>query len=105
MKAFRKSDGSYIEVGDLTPVSPALVRVALRPGVQYTWGDNWQTDPMNVSVCWQVKTNAQLNQERDGELQAYLDSVGGKVAKAIVATLVAKGVATVAEIRTEYRKL
>lgn len=41
--------------------------------------------------------------EKDGELQAFLDSAGGKVVKALATALIKKGVLTLAEIRTEYR--
>ena len=45
------------------------------------------------------------NAEKDAELQAFLDSAGGKVVKALATALIKKGVVTLAEIRAEYRGL
>jgi len=45
------------------------------------------------------------NAEKDGELQAFLDSTGGRVVKALATALIKKGTLTLAEIRAEYRNL
>lgn len=45
------------------------------------------------------------NQCKDDELQCYLDSIGGKVAKAITGVLIDKGVCTMTELKQKYRSL
>ncbi len=105
MKAYRKPSGVYIELSDNIPVSNTLVRVAPRPSVNHVFADNWQTDPLNPAVCWRLKTAAEMTAEKDGELQAHLDSVAGKIDRAIINVLISKGVFTLAELRTAYRAL
>lgn len=43
--------------------------------------------------------------EQDAALQAFLDSPGGLVMKAMVTALVKKGIVTIAELRSEWRAL
>lgn len=43
--------------------------------------------------------------EQDADLQAFLDSAGGRALKALVTALVKNGVVTLAEIRAEWRTL
>lgn len=57
-----------------------------------TWVTNYQTYAVS-------------NQSKDDNLQDFLDSTGGRVAKAIVNVLISKGVCTLAEIRAAYRAL
>jgi hypothetical protein len=105
MKGYRKPSGVYIEVGDEIPVSGTLTPVAVRPSDQHTWGATWDADPMNASVCWRLKTAAELMAEQDTALQEFLDSPGGKVVKSIVLVGIDKGHWTLAELRTKYRTL
>lgn len=105
MKGYRKLSGVYIEVQDGTPVSTDLVPVALRPSPAHVLSDTWQTDPMNAAVCWRLKTAGELTAEKDAGLQEFLDSVGGKVVKAIVQVGIDKGHWTLAELRAKYRSL
>lgn len=105
MKGYRKLSGDYIEVQDNTPVSATLVPVALRPSPNYVWGSSWQTAPLDPAICWRTKTAAELTADKDAELQAFLNSPGGKALRAIKNVIVAKGVCTNADIITEYRSL
>lgn len=105
MIGYRKPMGGYLEVPDGHPVSQDFIRVALRPSLNHVFSDTWQTNPMDPAVCWRLKTAAEMNTERDGELQVYLDSVGGRVAKANMQLLIEKGVYTLAELRAKYRAL
>lgn len=105
MKAYRKTSGTYVEMGDAAPVSPTFVQVALRPSLNHVFSDSWQTDPMNAAVCWRLKTQAEQNAERDNELQAFFDSAGGKAVKAIALVGIDKGLWTLAELRAKYRTL
>lgn len=47
----------------------------------------------------------QTTQCQDDQLQAFLDSPGGKVAKTIAGVLIDKGICTFAELRAKYRSL
>jgi hypothetical protein len=105
MKGYRKPTGVYIELDDTTPVADTLVQVALRPSANHVFAAGWASAPMDPSVCWRAKTAPEQTSEKDSELQAFLDSAGGKVVKALATALIKKGVVTLAEIRTEYRSL
>lgn len=105
MIGYRKATGDYIEVPAGTPVSPTCVPVALRPSRNHVWTDAWATAPLDPAVCWRLKTSAELATSKDTELQDFLDSAGGKVAKALATVLIQKGVCTLAELRTIYRGL
>ena len=103
MNGYRKPSGVYMECTPGTPVADTLVPVARRPSPSHTFADSWQTDPLNPAVCWRLKTAGEQHAERDGELQEFLDSAGGKALKALVMLLVNKSVITVAEVRALYR--
>jgi hypothetical protein len=105
MKAYRKPSGVYLEVQDNTPVSTALVEVALRPSANHMFSDTWDSNPMDPAVCWRLKTAPELTTEKDTALQEFLDSPGGKVVKAIVQVGIDKGHWTLTELRTKYRSL
>lgn len=105
MKAYRKPSGVYIELQDGTAVSTALVQVALRPSAGHVFSDTWQTAPMDPAVCWRAKTAGESTTEKNEELQAFLDTAGGKALKSLVTVLIQKSVLTLAEIRTVYRGL
>lgn len=105
MKAYRKASGTYVEMGDAAPVSPTFVQVALRPSLNHVFSDSWQTDPMNAAVCWRLKTALEQNAEKDADLQAFLDSAGGKALKAIALVGIDKGIWTLAELRAKHRSL
>lgn len=55
-------------------------------------------------TAW-VPLPPKTNEDKDTELETFLDSPGGKVVKAIVRTLIAKGVCTLDELKTMYRSL
>lgn len=105
MKGYRKPSGVYIELGDEIPVSPTLAQVALRPSPNHTFATDWATAPLDPFVCWRLKTANEANAERDSELTAFLDSVGGKAVKAIAQVGIEKGYWTLGELRTKYRSL
>lgn len=63
------------------------------PDGTYWTGTDWTPLPPKTSA------------EKDGELQAFLDSAGGKALKSLATALMKKGLVTLAEIRTEYRSL
>lgn len=105
MKAYRKPSGGYIELGDAVPVSTSLVQVAVRPSPNHVFSDTWNTDPVNAAVCWRLKTAAEANAEKDGELTAFLATAGGKAVLALARVLIAKNVLTLAEVRAEHRTL
>lgn len=105
MKGYRKPSGVYIEMRDAIPVSDDLVEVALRPSPDHIFTDTWRTAPLDPAVCWRVQTAAETSAEKDGDLQAFLDSTGGKVVKAVVTVLIQKGVCTLADIRSVYRNV
>lgn len=105
MVGYRKASGAYIELDNAVPVGATLTPVALRPSAAHVFADGWATDPLNAAVCWRLKTAAEVNDERDGELQAFLDSAGGKVVKAIALVGIDKGLWTLAEIKAKYRSL
>jgi hypothetical protein len=71
MKTYRKPSGAYIELHDSTPVSETLVEVSPRPSQSHVFSDNWDSDPMNPSVCWRLKTS----QEQDAEKSAQVDAI------------------------------
>jgi len=79
MKGYRKPSGTYIQVDDSTPVSDALVEVALRPSPDHVFSDTWQTGPLNPTVCWRAKTTA----EQDQDVGVRFDGMD-KTAKAIL---------------------
>lgn len=105
MKTYRKPSGAVIVVGDDTPVNPALVQIAPQPSLAHTIADNWATDPMNPAICWRLKTGAEQDAEKNAELQAFMDSAGGKALKAVALVGVDKGLWTLAELRAKYRSL
>lgn len=65
----------------------------------------WPTDLEQAQIVSDYEAYLVTNQAKDDALQVYLDSTGGKVAKAIIGVLVDKGVCTVAEVRAKYRSL
>lgn len=105
MKAYRKVSGVYFECASSSPVSATMTPVARRPSALHVFADEWASDPMNPTVCWRLMTASEQNAAKDADLQAYLDSVGGKVAKTFATVLIQKGVCTMAELRTIYRAL
>jgi len=56
---------------------------------------------------WIAEYEAYLSsaQSKDDELQRYLDSVGGRVTKAIAGVLIDKGVCTMNDLRAKYRSM
>ena len=105
MKTYRKPSGVVIVVQDDTPVNPALVEIAAQPSPLHTLTANWNTDPMNPLVAWRLKTAPEQDADKNAELQAFLDSAGGKALKAVALVGVDKGLWTLAELRTKYRSL
>jgi len=105
MKAYRKSSGIYIELGDSVPVSDQLIRVALRPSPNHIFSDTWASNPMDPTVCWRLKTAPELTAEKDSALQDFFDSPGGKAIKAIALVGIDKGLWTLADLKTKYRTL
>ena len=79
MKAYRKPAGYYIELQDSTPVSVLLVQCAPRPSIGHAFngdflGGAWRSDPINPSVCWRLKTIAELDAEKVIECTSRLDN-------------------------------
>lgn len=105
MKAYRKITGAYIELGDDMPVSTQLVQVAPRPSVNHIFSDTWATNPLDPSVCWRLKTTLELTTEKDVALQEFLDSIVGKVVKAIALVGIDKVLWTLADLKAKYRSL
>lgn len=105
MKGYRKQSGAYIELDDTTPVSITLTQVALRPSLNHVFSDTWNTNPMDPSVYWRLKTAPELTAEKDAGLQEFLDSPGGKAFKSLVMVGIDKGQWTLAELRAKYRTL
>ena len=105
MKTYRKPSGAVIVLLDDTTVGSHLVQIAPQPSALHTIADTWATDPMNPAVCWRLKTQAEIDAEKNAELDAFLASAGGKVVKAIVLTGVDKGHWTLAELKAKYRSL
>ena len=105
MKTYRKPSGVVICLEDGTPVSTALVQIAHKPSLLHTIADAWATDPMNPLVCWRLKTQAEQDAEKNAELQAFLDSAGGKALKAVALVGIDKGHWTLAELKAKYRSL
>jgi len=71
IKGYRKPIGAYIELDDKIPHSDAWIEVALRPDETYTFSDTWNADPMNVSICWRPKTQAELDLETTTESENH----------------------------------
>ena len=105
MKTYRKPSGAVIELSDDTPVSNTLVQIAPRPSADHTIADAWATDPMNPLVCWRLKTQPEQDAEKNAELQAFMDTGGGKALKAIALVGIDKSLWTMAELRAKYRSL
>lgn len=57
-----------------------------------------------VLAEWQARPGP-TTADKDAALQAFLDSAGGKVVKALATVLIQKGVCTLMEIKTAYRAL
>ena len=56
---------------DASPhVAAASIECAVRPS-NYVLTDGWQTDPMDVDVCWRPKTQLEI----DAEIQAQEDEM------------------------------
>lgn len=106
MKTYRKPSGAVLhDYPDNLPVSDTLVEIARRPTINHVVADAWATDPMNPAVCWRLKTAPEQDAEKNAELQAFLDSAGGKALKAIALVGIDKGHWTLAELRAKYRSL
>ena len=105
MKTYRKPSGAVICLDDATPVSDTLVRIADRPSALHTVADAWATDPMNPLVCWRLKTQGEIDAEKNAELDAFLASAGGKALKAVALVGIDKGHWTLAELKAKYRSL
>jgi len=90
-----------------------------RSGVLVAFGPNDGTyDPVASAGCTkQIEADYQAVQtewfgrppktdaEKDTDLQAFLDSAGGKALKALATVVIQKNVCTLAEIKTAYRAL
>lgn len=105
MKTYRKPSGAVIVLQDDTPVNAALVQIADQPSSLHVLTANWNTDPMNPAVAWRLKTQPEQDAEKNAELQAFLDSSGGKALKAIALVGIDKGHWTLAELKAKYRSL
>lgn len=105
MKTYRKPSGVIVVLSDSTPVGNHLVQIAAQPSSVHTIADNWATAPMNPSVCWRLKTQAEQDAEKNNELQEFLDSAGGKALKSVALTGIDKGLWTLAELKAKYRSL
>jgi len=84
--AFGPQDGAY------DPIAPLNCTKQVEPDYNAVLAE-WLGRP--------PKTDA----EKDSELQAFLDSAGGRVVKALATVLIQKNVCTLAEIRTAYRSV
>ena len=83
-----------------------------QPGMSTSEGSltKWPTElwPTNEELAqWVTEYEAYLAspQAKDDELQKFMDSAGGKVAKALAGMLMDKGICTIAELRAKYRSL
>ena len=83
-----------------------------QPGMSTSNGflTDWPTEPWPTDqdlAGWVVEYEAYLasTQYQDDALQAFLESTGGKVAKAMVLVGIDKGLWTLAELRAKYRSL
>lgn len=74
MKGFRKLSGAYIALSDDTPHSDTFVEVALRPSIDHVFSDTWNTDPMNPAVCWRLKNDQELDDEKEAAAQKLLNT-------------------------------
>ena len=104
-KTYRKPSGAIVVLQDGTPVSNLFVQIAAQPSSIHTVADAWATDPMNPSVCWRIKTQAEQDAEKNNELQAFLDSAGGKALKSVALVGIDKNLWTLAELKAKYRIL
>lgn len=102
MKGYRKPTGGYIELSDTTPVSSGCVPVALRPSANHVWADTWASNPLDPAVCWRLKTQAEIDAERDAALQRILDSQLGMAVKSVILVGIEKAFWTMAELRAKY---
>jgi hypothetical protein len=103
MKAYRKPSGEYIEVPDLTPVSPSLTQVAPRPSLDHVFSNEWDADPMNPAQCWRIKTPPERDAEKDSDLQRLLDRPDGRMLKLLIAVGIDKGLWTLADLKAKHR--
>jgi hypothetical protein len=65
--AIRTEDTSYVECYRTIP--EGHIECAERPSEDHVPADTWQTNPMDPSVCWRLKTPA----EQDAELDEVAD--------------------------------
>lgn len=71
---------------ELNTLQPSIECAAIPDGLPqdmslYILDDLWQTDPLNPSVCWRLKTAQELDNEKEaiaqllGELKPVIESV------------------------------
>ena len=65
----------------------------------------WPTDAELAQYVTEYLDYKASTQAKDDDLQRFLDTAGGQVAKTIIGVLIDKGVCTMAELRTKYRSL
>lgn len=63
----------------------------------------WPTEAEQAQIVAEYEAYLSSPLAKDDDLQRFLDSTGGKVARTIVGVLIDKGVCTMAEIQTKYR--
>ena len=65
----------------------------------------WPTDQELAQWVGEYETYLVSTQYQDDELQAYLDSLAGKVVKTIATVLIDKGLCTMNDLKQTYRSL
>ena len=76
--SIREQDQAYVESLQL---EKNHIECCERPTEDHLLADNWQSDPMNPSVCWRTKTAQELDVERDAEASLQIDET--KLVKAV----------------------
>ncbi len=65
-------DGSYYD--GQGPVANGSTQCAIRPSTSYTLGALWQTNPLDPATCWRLKTQTEMDTEREAEISVKLDA-------------------------------
>jgi hypothetical protein len=63
--------GTYYDASPY--VAAGSIECAVRP-LDHVLTNNWQTDPMNASVCWRAKTPAEIRAEEDDAFNEIVES-------------------------------
>ena len=65
----------------------------------------WPTDDELAQIVTDYEAYRASTQATDDELQRFLDSAAGRVAKTVASVMVDKGICTMAELKAKYRSL